>query len=123
MKQHIEVQQLNELTSEQFKKLMELGRNPFVNRIALKSEFKWDVEERYYIEAAYSMNIGAMIELLCNSDFCFPSIGLTESCIVHELIVVGVYCRSGSEKYRGKCFEGNDLVDALWNAVKLVLSE
>jgi hypothetical protein len=80
-------------------------------------------EEEVLKDIASNCTIGKMIEVLCDSDFCFPSIGLTESKKIHEYIVVGVYCLSGSKQYRGKCFEGDNLCDALWDAVKSVLSE
>jgi hypothetical protein len=74
-----------------------------------------------YLGFLEKCNIGKMIEILCNSDFYFPSIELTESKYRSEYIVVGVTCLSGSKEFRGKTFEGDNLCDALWEAVKLVL--
>lgn len=111
MKQHITVEQLFELDKYSIYKLIVYNLNLFMTS---DPDYKWYSEQ---------ITIGKMIEILCDSEFCFPSIGLTESSKVSELIVVGVTCLSGSKKYRGKTIEGNELCDALWNTVKLILSD
>lgn len=101
MKQHIGQGQIEEISREQRRTL------------EAKTDLVFSRAEHY--------TIGKMIEILCNSDFCFPRIGLTESKNRHEYIVVGVYSIGGSERLRGKCFEGDELCDALWEAVKSIL--
>lgn len=111
MKQHITFEQLNKLYEDQ---IIELKK-----KLNLRRLLDTQLELKMYISECCT--IGKMIEILCNSEFCFPSIGLTESRTRNEYIVVGVTCLSGSEKYRGKTFEGDNLCDALWESVKTIL--
>lgn len=116
MKQHISVEQLK-LGFKQQKKIATLF-GQYGNCV------RNDDEGNEYFNLgilAERISIGRMIEILCDSDFCFPSICLTESSKKSEWIVVGVYCLSGSEKFRGKTFEADELCDALWEAVKAVI--
>ena len=114
MKQHITVAQLHELNDQEIYDLVVYKLNKFMIN---------NLDDEWYEWISQLINIGKMIEILCDSDFCFPSIGLTESRNHSEYIVVGVTSLSGSKEYYGKTFESDNLCDALWNAVKSALLE
>lgn len=124
MKQHITTEQMKEVVynaTAMFNLLQSLSITIEDAKVAMM--LRSHGEEMLIAKMAKELTIGKMIEILINSDFCFPNIGLTESKNRSEYIVAGVTCLSGSEKYRGKTFEGDSLCDALWEAVKKVLAE
>ena len=117
MKQHITLSQLKEITKVQYKKLYELNRNPFLSRIAYEEEYNFKISESDYIESASSMSIGTMIEMLntkknkdTNIELTIMSTGYTYVGIVFD-------------EYNNKVwFEGKELCDVLWDAVKSKIS-
>lgn len=124
MKQSIESEQLKELTPNQFRKLCVLVGDKYYYNSSDEQVLKSFQKESLtmYISILQKTNIGQMIEILCNTDFGFPRIGLIESRIRSEYIVTYVTCLNGS-KYHGKSFESDNLCDALWMTVKFMLDE
>ena len=106
------------ITKEQLNEFLEVKSKENYNKKKYSNLYNLTCPNAVVCE---NFNIGKMIEILCNTDFCFPSIGLTESSKISEYIVVGVTCLSGSDKFRGKTFEADTLCDALWKAVKAVI--
>lgn len=131
MKQNITIEQLLQADSLLLSKLYNLIHwKETIENITYNTEwfdFCKTVKDchtyRTYLENIIkNINIGNMIEVLCNSGFGFPRIGLTESRKISELIVPSVTCLNGS-KHHGKEFEADTLCDALWKAVVFILSE
>ena len=129
MKQKITKQQVYNLgiTPNNFERLGKLAKHDYrgmVNGIRMFDGLTLDTAIDCVIDdIVKDYTIGNMIEFLCDTDFCFPSIGLTESSKIHEMIIVGITCLSGSKKYRGITIESNELCDALWNTIKFILPE
>lgn len=116
MRQHISSEQLNLFLDLQIKD--GIANMNFERLSKLNKALGIDSKRNY--PPSHLFTVGKMIEILTNSEFGFPRIGLSEARYKPELIVVTVTSLNSS-KYHGKSFEGYELVDALWESIKEVI--
>ena len=113
------------ITTEQLNSYLELQIENGIANLGFDKQRKLNKLLGIDNERSYAPNhlftIGKMIEILTNSEFGFPNIGLSESRYKSESIVVHILSLNGG-KHHGQSFEGADLVDALWKAIKEVIS-
>lgn len=120
MKQNINVEQLEELTVEQLKKLYKIIPNPSLWRIAYRKDYNLKIDVHDYIEAVHSITIGRILEALINNipkSECIED-SLDIECDRATGISFVEYRKNNLEfvEYKDK-----ELCDALWDAVKDIL--
>lgn len=119
MKQHIEIEQLKELSKEQIKVLTNFMQdNPRLIRIAYPKYFQ--IAESDYIEAVHLINIGKMIEVL--NKYIPKTSSIEDSLDIEcDRVTEAYLVEYRKSNFEFAEFEDKELCDALWKAVKSLL--